>query len=258
MNDYLNLPERPEKPRTQGITSIHDVGVPLRELRGILEDYGDYLDIAKLGVGSAYLTHRLDEKIALYREFGVIVYFGGSLFEKFYLDASVEDYAKFLMDHRIDWLEVSSGTIALSLETRVEIVERLSDQFTVLAEVGTKESEQLMPPSRWAREIQTFLEAGCSYVIAEGRASGTAGLYRPNQELRQGLVAEILETCPSERIIFEAPKSTMQMFFINEVGPNVNLGNIAPSDLLLLETQRCGLRSETFFVNRAAPQGDLE
>lgn len=244
----LALPNRTKKPREYGITAVHDVGVSIGELHDILVDYGDFIDIAKFGIGTAFVTPRLREKLDLYREFNVIPYFGGTLFEKFYYSGRLDDYLIFLKNANVNWIEISTGTIDIPLETRLEIVAHLKKDFVVVGEVGCKDVEKIMPPSQWIREMRLLLEAGCRYVITEGRDSGTAGVYRPSGELRTGLVSDISSTLPPERIIYEAPHPRAQMFFINLIGPNVNLGNVSPRDLLQLETQRLGLRNETFFL----------
>lgn len=246
----LALPARTSKPRSSGITAINDTGLPVAELEAILKDASDYLDVAKFGVGSAYVTSRLDEKIHVYREAGVAPYFGGTLFEKYFHQERLSEYESYLRDHDINWIEVSNGTVDISLAERLRIVDRLSDDgFTVVAEVGCKDQEKIMPPSEWIREIQAFINAGCAYVITEGRDSGTAGVYRPSGELRTGLVTDIAASVDVDKVIFEAPRGKAQMFFIDLIGPNVNLGNIPPRDLILLEAQRVGLRNETFYSN---------
>jgi len=247
--DYLTLPERTSKPRTNGLTCVHDVQYSIGQLKNILNDYSEYIDVAKLGVGSAYVTPNLEEKIKLYNSFGVRVYFGGTLFEKFYYQEKLDLYKEFMKKFDISMVEISTGTIEIPLERRIELVKEFSSEFTVLSEIGSKDGEAIMPPSVWIHELNSLLEAGCAYVITEGRNSGTAGVYRPSGEIRTGLIADIIATVPAERIIFEAPQSKAQMFFINQVGSNVNLGNINPGDLLLLEAQRVGLRSETFFIS---------
>lgn len=245
----LNLPNRLIKIRKLGITSIHDTFLTLGELESILSDYSEYIDIAKFGVGSAYCTRRLKEKIALYKTFDVQPYFGGTLFEKFYSQNKLEEYLYYLKDHQINIIEVSTGTVDITLKERTSIIRELKDNFQVLAEVGSKDQEHIMAPSVWIDEINSLIEAGATYVITEGRDSGTAGLYRKSGELREGLFQDIKKSCPVDQIIFEAPTSQSQMYFINSVGPNVNLGNVKPKDVLLLETQRVGLRSETFMVS---------
>ncbi|MDB4175821.1 phosphosulfolactate synthase [Flavobacteriaceae bacterium] len=248
MNTYLDLPERTKKNRSYGINSIHDVKLTTGELRNVLEDHSEYMDVAKLGVGTALVVPKLKEKIALYQEHNVEVYFGGTLFEKFYYQNRLDDYKRLLNDFNVNLLEVSCGTIDLSIEERIRVIEDFKKDFNVLSEVGSKDSEAVMAPSTWLSEIQQLLDVGCQYVITEGRNSGTAGIYRGSGEIRTGLVADIIKNIDSKKIIFEAPTAASQMFFINAVGVNVNLGNVNPLDLLLLEAQRVGLRSETFYI----------
>lgn len=244
----IKLPQRTKKPRATGLTSLHDVNTTIGELRNILEDFADFIDIAKLGVGTGLVMPRLQEKIDLYRAFDIQVYFGGTLFEKFYYLGELDAYKEFMIDHGISWVEISCGTLDISLDERIALVEKFKDDFTVLSEVGSKDAEKIMPPSEWIKELADLLAAGSSYVITEGRQSGTAGIYRANGEIRTGLVADIFKSVGSDRLIFEAPTSMSQNFFINQIGANVNLGNISPNEVLLLETQRLGLRRETFYL----------
>jgi len=248
MKSYLDLPKRTTKNRTYGLNSVHDVKLTTGELRNVLEDHSDYIDIAKLGVGTALVVPKLKEKISLYQENDIEVYFGGTLFEKFYFKNRLDDYKRFMEDYGINLVEVSTGTVDLELEERVKIINEFSSNFDVLSEVGTKDAEQIMPPSTWLKEIEELLSVGCRYVITEGRNSGTAGIYRKSGEIRTGLVQEIIDRVDEKKIIFEAPTAQSQMYFINQVGVNVNLGNVNPFDVLLLEAQRVGLRSETFFI----------
>jgi phosphosulfolactate synthase len=244
----LKLPTRTGKPRTTGLTSIHDVSLTCASLKGILADYSDFVDIAKFGIGTAYIAPNLREKIELYRSYQVLPYFGGTLFEKFVHQNKLDAYLDFLRSHQITAIEVSAGITDTSLDDRVRVIEQVRDEFTVLAEVGSKDSERIMNPSSWIAEIKTLMEAGAAYVITEGRDSGTAGIFRPSGELRTGLIGDIIQQFGVSRIIFEAPTPASQMHFIKVAGSNVNLGNINPQSLLLLETQRVGLRSETFHV----------
>lgn len=244
----LSLPYRTEKPRKQGLTSLHDINTTIGGLRQILEDYGSFIDIAKIGVGTALVTPRLKEKISLYHEHDIAVYFGGTLFEKFYQNNLIVEYRRLMEEFNIDWVEISCGTIDIPLATRKQIVTEFNTDFTVVAEVGSKDSASIMPPSQWMEEIDELLSSGAEYVVTEGRNSGTAGVFRPTGEIRTGLVSDIISTFGPEPLIFEAPTTDSQVFFINQVGPNVNLGNVSPVDVLLLETQRLGLRSETFHL----------
>lgn len=242
------LPERMQKPRINGITAIHDVGIPLGELQILLDDFHSYVDIAKFGVGTAMVTPKLMEKISIYQSFGINPYFGGTLFEKFFYLKRIDKYLKLLNDFNINIIEVSNGTIDIPLKERIAFIKSLEDNFQVIAEVGSKDPDLLMPPSVWIEEVGSFFDLGCSYVILEGRDSASAGLYRPSGELRSGLLSDILSTFGPEKIIIEAPTAQSQMLFIKMLGANVNLGNVAPRDILLLEAQRRGLRNETFFV----------
>jgi phosphosulfolactate synthase len=242
----LVLPAHAAKPRDCGLTCLNDVGTPIRMLEAYLADYASMVDYAKLGVGTACVTPRLKEKVELYRAHGVEVYFGGTLFEKFQSQGKLGSYLSILDDLGIGTIEISNGTIELSLEERVAITHQLRDRYRVLAEVGCKDQQVIMPPSQWVREMTALLAAGARYVVAEGRDSGTAGIYRDSGEIRSGLVSDIAATVDPARIIFEAPKQRDQMFLINLVGSNVSLGNIKWEDVLILETERRALRYETF------------
>jgi phosphosulfolactate synthase len=249
--EILKLPSRIPKPRTNGISVITDFGTPAQALRDTLTSYHPYVDIAKLSVGSAYLEPKLDEKLGIYREFKVETFFGGTLFEKYYQQCAAAAYVHFLRKHRVEWIEISNGAIDLPLNRRMQIVRELSGEFKVLAEVGCKDTDKIMPPSQWIEEMQSLLSAGATYVVTEGRDSADAGIYRTSGEIREGLVSDIIKSIETSKIIFEAPNAKNQMYFVNLLGPNVSLGNVAIEDLLLLEAQRCGLRYETFFVPSA-------
>ncbi|MFB6468828.1 phosphosulfolactate synthase [Cytobacillus sp. Hz8] len=246
--DFLNLPSRTTGIRTYGLTSIVDFGTPVGELKNILSDYGDYIDIAKIGIGSAYITPNLKDKIHLYKEYQIKPYFGGTLFEKCYLQKKLSEYFSTLQDLGIDWIEISNGTLNIPLQERLQLIFLLKDQFHIIAEVGSKDGNHRMSVSEWQEEIGLLLDAGCEYVITEGRDSGTAGIYEKNGNIKANLIQEVIRELDYKKIIFEAPFPKHQMFFINEIGPNVNLGNVKLSDVLILETQRRGLRSETFYL----------
>lgn len=244
----LNLPERTSKKRSHGLTSIQDVRLSIGEQENILKDFEPFVDIAKIGVGTAYVNPLIQEKIDLYHKSNVVTYFGGTLFEKFYYQNKIEDYLSFLDSKNVGWIEISNGTVDISLEERSNLIRKLAKNFNILAEVGCKDSNVTMTPSEWIQEISGLLDAGANYVITEGRDSGTAGIYDKTGAMRTDLISDIILEVDTERIIFEAPKSSDQMYLINHIGSNVNLGNVSPYDLLLLEAQRLGLRNETFFV----------
>lgn len=245
---FLDLPKRTLGDRTYGLTSIIDLGIPVGELKQILNDYHSIIDIAKFGVGSAYVTPNLKEKIQLYKEANVKPYFGGTLFEKCYYQNKIPEYLNELKKLGIEWVEVSNGTLDIPLQDRLELISDMKKDFRIISEVGSKDSNIAMSIHKWKEEITLLLDAGSEYVITEGRDSGTSGIYEKSGEVKSGLIRELVEGIDSKKIIFEAPTPKQQMYFINEIGTNVNLGNVKPADVLVLEAERCGLRSETFYL----------
>ena len=246
--DFLTLPNRTEGNRNYGITAIADFGTPSGRLEQILEDYHPFIDIAKIAIGSAYITPNLNKKISLYKEYGIKPYFGGTLFEKCYCQKKIPEYFNWLKKLGIEWVEISCGTHDIPLEERLRLVKMAKKDFHVLTEVGSKNPDDDMPLSEWKKEMTLFLDAGCDYVITEGRDSGTAGIYQKCGTLKASLIQELIKGIDVKKIIFEAPAAKHQMYFINEIGANVNLGNVKPDDVLTLEAQRRGLRSETFYL----------
>jgi phosphosulfolactate synthase len=246
--DFLQLPMRTAGNRSYGLTSIADFGTPLGRLHQILEDYHHIIDIAKIGIGSAYVTPNLQRKIDLYKEFKIKPYCGGTLFEKCYYQNKIPEYFSYLRKLGIEWVEISNGTLDIPIKERLDIISQAKEDFYVIAEVGSKDVNEDMPISAWKEEIQLFLEAGCEYVITEGRDSGTAGIYGTNGDVKSNLIQELVKGLDCRKMIFEAPTAKHQMYFINTIGPNVNLGNVKLDDVLVLEAQRCGLRSETFYL----------
>jgi phosphosulfolactate synthase len=246
--DFLTLPERTSGHRTFGLTSVIDFGTPIGELKNILSDYGHIIDIAKIGIGSAYVTPNLKEKVNLYKEHQIKPYCGGTLFEKCYYQNKIPEYLASLKDLGIEWLEISNGTFDIPLHKRLELISQIKNDYHVIAEVGSKDSSKEMSITDWKNEMEQLLNAGCEYVITEGRDSGTSGIYEKCGTVKSNLVQELLRDLDVRRIIFEAPSAKHQMYFIKEIGPNVNLGNVKLQDVLVLESQRHGLRSETFFL----------
>jgi len=239
------MPERPERPRTFGLTLMLDKGLSVRQVEDILEVAGPYIDLVKLGWGTALLTPCLERKLACYRAAGLPVYLGGTLFEAFYLRDELDAYCRLVERLGLTHVEVSDGVLTIPLEEKLRVIRRLAAHFVVLSEVGSKDAERILPPYRWVQQIQAELEAGSWKVICEARESGTVGLYRPSGEVRAGLVDEIVAMVPPAQLIFEAPRKVQQVWFIRHLGPNVNLGNIAPEEVLPLETLRRGLRADT-------------
>lgn len=247
-----NLPERATKPRESGLTMVMDKGLSLKQAEDFLLNNSAYTDIIKLGFGTSIVTPNLQEKISLYQEAGMAVYFGGTLFEAFVIRNQFEDYVSLLKKYGVKHAEVSDGSIDISQEEKCEYIKKLSDHVTVISEVGSKDAEKIIPPYEWIEMMEAELKAGVWKVIAEARESGTVGIFRGTGEVRSGLVAEIIRKIPLDKIIWEAPKKAQQVWFMELYGANVNLGNIAPSEVIPLETLRLGLRGDSFnfFLNK--------
>jgi phosphosulfolactate synthase len=241
-----NIPERTEKPRQYGFTMAMDKGLSIREVEDFLDIAGDYIDIVKFGWATSYVTPNLKEKIQVYHDSGIPVYFGGTLFEAFVVREQFDDYRRVLDKYDLQFAEVSDGSIELDHEKKCEYINKLSEQVTVLSEVGSKDAEKIIPPYQWIKLMQEELDSGAWKVIGEAREGGNVGLFRSTGEVRSGLVQEILTKIPFEKIIWEAPQKAQQVWFIKLLGANVNLGNIAPQEVIPLETIRLGLRGDTF------------
>ncbi|HET8977810.1 MAG TPA: phosphosulfolactate synthase [Solirubrobacteraceae bacterium] len=245
MNDLLELPQRSAKPRTEGLTHVLDRGLSVGEIDGLMEVAGEYVDFVKLGWGTAVATGNLQEKLDRYRTHGIPVMLGGTLTELAIAQNRLDRLVAWLQELGLDHIEVSDGTINLEHDRKLDLIRRLAQDFTVLSEVGSKDDTRIMAPFRWVEQIQSELEAGAWKVIAEARESGSVGIFRHDGEVRMGLIDEIVHAVPSERILFEAPRKDQQVWFVRRLGPDVNLGNITPEDVLSLETVRLGLRSDT-------------
>ncbi len=250
--ELSNLPARSSKPRSNGMAMVMDKGLSIREVEDLLSVAESYIDVVKLGFGSAYVTPNLRSKIAVYKKANVPVYFGGTLLECFILRNKFDDYLRLLDDYKMEHVEVSDGSIELPHEEKCKYINILSKSRKVFSEVGSKDAEKIIPPYKWIAQMKSELEAGSWKVIAEAREGGNVGIYRGTGEVRSGLVEEILTQIPGDNIIWEAPNKAQQVWFIKLLGSNVNLGNIAPNEVLPLETIRLGLRGDTmmFFYNQ--------
>lgn len=247
MNFNLSqMPDRNVKPRIDGITMVMDKGLSIPEVHNFMSLCEPHVDIVKLGFGTSYVTPNLREKIEAYQGYGVPVYFGGTLFEAFLIRNQFEDYIAICKDYKITHMEVSDGSINIPHAEKCGYIEKLTKYGTVLSEVGSKDAAHIIPPYKWIQLMRAELEAGSTYVIAEARESGNVGIYRGSGEVREGLVQEILTQIPGEKVLWEAPQKGQQLYFLELLGCNVNLGNIAPSEVIPLETMRVGLRGDTF------------
>lgn len=224
-----------------------DKGLSLRETENFIEGNAHLTDVVKFGFGTSYVTNNLKEKIKLYSEAGIRPYFGGTLFEVFYARGKFEDYLRVLDQYGLDLVEVSDGSIIIDHEEKCELIQRLAKNRTVLSEVGSKDSGILISPARWIKMMSTELQAGSWKVIAEGREAGNVGVFRPNGTAHTMLINRIIAKVNPEDILWEAPQKNQQVWFVKLFGANVNLGNIAPNEIIPLECLRLGLRGDTFF-----------
>src|SRR5947209_3307974 len=244
--DLLDLPARSAKPRENGITHVLDKGLSVAEVDGLIEVAGGAIDIVKLGWGTALATENLDAKLDRYRAHGIPVVLGGTLTELALAQNRMGPLVDWIRELGLRHIEISDGTINLERARKLALIESLSGEFTVLSEVGSKDDTgAITPPYQWVEQMREELAAGAWKVIAEGREAGTAGIFRPTGEVREGLIDEIVHEIDVRSIMFDAPVKHQQVWFIRRFGAEVNLGNIAAGDVLSLETLRLGLRSDT-------------
>jgi phosphosulfolactate synthase len=246
--NLCNLPEREMKPRNIGITMVMDKGISLRQAQDFIDTSSDFVDFVKLGFGTSLISKNVKEKIKLYQKANLKVYVGGTLFEAFVIRNKFEDYIKYISDLGIDSAEVSDGSIEIDHEKKCEYIFKLSKEFMVLSEVGSKEEGVIIHPSRWIKMMENELKAGAFKVIAEARESGNVGIYHKNGSAHTMLINRIVNKIKIENIIWETPQKSQQVYFLKLFGSNVNVGNISIDDVIPLETLRLGLRGDTFFT----------
>jgi phosphosulfolactate synthase len=238
-SEFLDLPAR------EGITHVLDKGLGLTAWRELLDAAGDYVDIVKLGWGTSYVTQNLDARVDLFRSYGKPVCVGGTFLEAVLVRGKLEEYKAFLSEHRITHVEVSDGTVTIPREQKLELIADLARDFTVVSEVGSKDPSVELDVDEWTTWISEELAAGATKVLTEGREGGTSGIFSASGEMKTSIITEVAAVVGTEDVIFEAPTKPAQTWFIKEFGPAVNLGNIAPEDVIPLETLRLGLRSDT-------------
>lgn len=250
------LPFRSSKPRNNGLTMVMDKGLSIRQVEDMISTGESFIDIVKIGWAISHITPNLKEKLAVYRDASIPVYFGGTLFEAFVVRNQFDDYRRLLDQYDLKHAEVSDGSLEMPHDLKCEFIRTLATQVTVLSEVGSKDEEKIIPPYKWIELINDELQAGSWKVIGEAREAGNVGLFRSSGEVRQGLVEEILSKVPADKMLWEAPLKAQQVWFVKQVGAEVNLGNIAPEEIIPLETIRLGLRGDTFshFLNLKTKQ----
>jgi phosphosulfolactate synthase len=229
--------------RDGGLTHVIDKGLGPRGWEDVLETSGDYIDIVKLGWGTAYVTPNLRRKLEVLA--GKRVVLGGTFFEVVFARGKLDEYKSWLTDLGIGHVEISDGTVEIPRERKLELIADFARDFTVLSEVGSKDSEVVFAPYEWVQWIKEELAAGAWKVVTESREGGTAGIFRPSGEMRTGLVDEIAHEIDFHDLVWEAPTKASQAWFIKHFGPSVNLGNIPPDEVIPLETLRLGLRGDT-------------
>lgn len=254
--DFLALPEVPEKPRPVAVTHMLDKGLPVQLTADHLSTYGQHMDFWKFGWGTAYLETALTEKVALLRDHGVVACLGGTLLEIAWAQDAVEDCLSWAREVGFTAVEVSRGSVPMSRQAKGELIARATQHFTVLAETGYKDADRFMGVDEWSEEIAEDLSHGATFIVAEGRESGTVGVYDHDGEPKLDVVNAVIAAAGIERALFEAPRKSQQVWFINTFGPHVNLGNIPPEDALSLATLRRGLRADTLGLV-VGPAADL-
>ena len=242
-----HIPQRTLKNRSHGVTMVMDKGLSTRQAADMIEVGGNQIDFVKFGFGTSLVSPNIKEKVKLYTEANIKVYLGGTLLEAYIIRNKFEDYLKIIDKYKLTAAEVSDGSIELPHDEKCKYINILSKNYTVLSEVGSKEEGIIIHPSKWIKMMNAELEAGSSKVIAEARESGTVGIFHRNGSTHVLLVNKITSKVPVENIIWETPQKSQQVYFIKLFGANVNLGNIAPDDVIPLETLRLGLRGDTFF-----------
>ncbi|MGB8490949.1 MAG: phosphosulfolactate synthase [Bacteroidales bacterium] len=246
-NVLTHIPERPCKPRNSGLTMVMDKGLSIREAEDFMSVGSEYADFVKLGFGTSLLTPGFEKKIRIYKDAGCMPYFGGTLFEAFIIRNMFKEFLKFLDDHEVELVEVSDGSFDIHHDKKLEYIGILAKRGTVISEVGSKKKDVVYSPAEWVSMMKSELNAGSSKVIAEARESGTIGIYDDDGCVNTLLISSIIEHVKMDNVIWEAPQKFQQAWFIKHFGANVNLGNIAPSEIIPLESLRCGLRGDTFF-----------
>ena len=242
-----HIPERPSKPRTEGLTMVMDKGLSLREAEDLAGVGSEYVDFVKLGFGTSVITPDADKKIKTYHKAGMTVYLGGTLFEAFIIRGMYKEYVELLKESGITMVEISDGSYEFEHSEKLDYIRKLSKEFTVISEVGSKKKNIVYTPAQWVEMMKSELEAGSVKVIAEARESGTIGIYNDDGSVNLDLITAISEEIGFHNVLWEAPMKAQQAWFILNFGANVNLGNIAPNEIIALESLRLGLRSDTFF-----------
>lgn len=242
---FLDLPSRPGKPRTVGLSHVLDKGIGVQTARALLDSAAEFIDLWKFGWGTAYVDRGLRAKLELLAEHQVEACLGGTLLELAWWQGKAAECLAWAADAGFPRVEVSRGTVEMTLTEKSELIAQAAKRFTVLSEIGFKDPAGQLVPAQWSLEARADVQAGASLVVAEGRESGTVGIYRESGAIRNDIIDALVSTVGTGSVLFEAPRRAQQAWFIRHLGPDVNLGNIALEDAVSVETLRLGLRSDT-------------
>jgi phosphosulfolactate synthase len=246
MPSFLKLPQRTSKPRRRGITHVLDKGLPVATTTDLLAVCGAYVDVWKLGWGTAYLDPGLPDKLRVLDEHGVLACAGGTLLEVAWHQGAVEPYLDWAAAVGFPCIEVSCGVVPMTAEDKRTLIEVAAERFLVFAEIGAKDPAAEVSAAGWAAAADADIAAGATWVVTEGRESGTVGLFDPAGEVRGDVADAVVRSVGIGCTVFEAPRKEQQAWLIRRFGPDVNLANVAPSEALGLEALRLGLRADTF------------
>jgi phosphosulfolactate synthase len=244
--DFLVVPPRARKPRRQGLTHVLDKGLPAADTARLLEVCGRFVDIWKFGWGTAYLDPGLAEKLEILRGHGVLGCTGGTLLEVAWHQGVVEQYLAWAEELGFPCVEVSCGVAPIGPADKRKLIEAAAGRFVVLAEIGSKDPQAEVSPGAWAAAAAADRDAGATWVVTEGRESGTVGLFTSGGEVRGDVADAVVEAVGVDRVVFEAPRKEQQAWLVRRYGADVNLGNVVPGELLGVEALRLGLRADTF------------
>ena len=245
---FLALPDRTDKPRRHGITHVIDKGLSVGQAHDVIGVAGPFIDVWKFGWGTAYLDPGLPGKLAVLARNGVLACLGGTLLEVAYAQRRVEPFLDWAQESGVDCVEVSCGAVEMPRADKDDLIGRCAERFVVVAEVGAKDPAHRPVPREWAEDALRDLEAGATWVVTEGRESGTVGLYDPAGAIRTDVLDAVLRAVDPETLVFEAPHKDQQAALIRRLGANVNLANVPPADALGVESLRLGLRADTLGV----------
>ncbi len=245
--NLIHIPERTEKVRSKGITMVMDKGLSLNEAKNLVSACGHLIDFVKLGFGTSAISNDVRNKIQVYRDANIKTYLGGTLFEAFIIRDQLADYCELIEKWELDTVEISDGSILMDHEKKCDYISSFAKKFTVLSEVGCKDAKVSLDDTQWIHMMKKEIQSGSNFVIAEARESGNVGIYNSDGGANNQLISHLIQEIEAEKILWEAPHKPQQVWFIKQLGANVNLGNISPNEVIALETLRLGLRGDTFF-----------